>query len=134
VEQAIIDAGERVTNDLRRYLRLFNGIHTLSPLLGLLGTIFGMIKAFNAIAQADALGRPEVLAVGISEALLTTAAGLCVAIPALIAYLFFTGRIDRLITDMDALGQEVVDLVSADGLGREPEDAGGKAKRRVKVA
>src|SRR5690606_26617011 len=83
VEQAIIDSGERVTNGLRKYLRMFNGIATVSPLLGLLGTVVGMIQAFNAIATSDAMGRPELLAGGISQALLTTAAGLTVAIPAL---------------------------------------------------
>ena len=114
VEQAIIDAGERVTNGLRRYLRLLNGIATISPLLGLLGTVVGMIRAFNAIATADAMGRPELLAAGISQALLTTAAGLSVAIPALIAYLFFVGRVDQLIMDIDAYGQQIVSMISAD--------------------
>ena len=114
VEQAIIDTGERVSNDLRRNLRFFNGISTISPLLGLLGTVVGMISAFNAIATSDAMGRPELLAAGISQALLTTAAGLTVAIPALIAYLFFVSRVDRLIMEIDALGQEVVNQIAAD--------------------
>jgi biopolymer transport protein ExbB len=133
VEQAIIDAGERVTNGLRAYLRLFNGISTISPLLGLLGTVLGMIRAFNAIATADAMGRPELLAAGISQALLTTAAGLSVAIPALIAYLFFVGRVDRLIIDIDALGQQLVGLISA---GARPREAGQatKSKSRSKAA
>jgi biopolymer transport protein ExbB len=114
VEQAIIDAGERVTNGLRRYLRLFNGISTITPLMGLLGTVLGMIGAFNAIVNAGAMGRPELLAAGISQALLTTAAGLSVAIPALIAYLFFVSRVDRLIISIDALGQQLVELISAE--------------------
>ena len=116
VEQAIIDSGERVTNGLRRYLRVINGVATVAPLLGLLGTVVGMIRAFNNIATADALGRPELLAKGISEALLTTAAGLTVAIPALIFYLFFVSRVDRLIIDIDAMGQEVVNAISAEQL------------------
>lgn len=116
VEQAILDAGERVTSQLRKYLRLFNAISNLSPLLGLLGTVLGMIEAFNSIAQADAMGRPELLAGGIGAALLTTAAGLCVAIPAYAAYAYFVGRTDRLILEMDALAQNVVDLISAEGL------------------
>jgi biopolymer transport protein ExbB len=116
VEQAIIDSGERVTNGLRRYLRVINGVATVTPLLGLLGTVVGMIRAFNNIATADALGRPELLAKGISEALLTTAAGLTVAIPALIFYLFFVSRVDRLIIDIDAMGQEVVNAISAEQL------------------
>ena len=116
VEQAVIDAGERTTNGLRRYLRVFNGVATVSPLLGLLGTVVGMIRAFNAIATADAMGRPELLATGISQALLTTAAGLCVAIPALILYMYFVSRVDRLIIDIDALGQELVNMISAEEL------------------
>ena len=125
VEQAIIDAGERVTNGLRRYLRVINGVATVTPLLGLLGTVVGMIRAFNNIATADALGRPERLAEGISEALLTTAAGLTVAIPALIFYMFFVSRVDRLIIDIDAKGQEVVNAISAEQVqpskGRAPK-------------
>ena len=118
VEQAIIDAGERVTNSLRKYLRVLNGIATISPLLGLLGTVLGMIHAFNNIATADAMGRPERLATGISQALLTTAAGLTVAIPALIAYLYFVSRVDKLIIEIDALGQKLVDAIAAGRLGR----------------
>ena len=115
IEQAIIDTGERVANRLRKYLRVLNGVATISPLLGLLGTVLGMIRAFNAIATADAMGRPELLAAGIGQALLTTAAGLSVAIPALIAYLFFVGRVDQLIMEIDSLGQRVVDLIAEDG-------------------
>ena len=129
VEQAIIDAGERVTHQLRRYLRLFNGIATISPLLGLLGTVLGMIRAFNAIVQAGAMGRPELLAAGIGQALLTTAAGLSVAIPALIAYLFFGSRVDRLIIEIDALGQQIVDVISADAW-----EVGSHPKKQSKAA
>lgn len=128
VEQAIIDSGERVTNGLRRYLRVINGVATVSPLLGFFGTVTGMIRAFNTIAVADALGRPELLAKGISEALLTTAAGLTVAIPALICYLFFLSRVDRLIIDIDALGQEVVDSISAEQL-QDKQQAAPKPRR-----
>ena len=133
VEQAIIDAGERVTNELRKYLRVINGISNISPLLGLLGTVFGMIQTFNTIAVGDAMGRPEMLAGGIGQALLTTAGGLCVAIPALIAYLYFVGRVDRLIMDIDGLGQRIVDVIAADGQllrGHETERAAGEKKSR----
>ena len=128
VEQAIIDSGERATNGLRRYLRVINGVATISPLLGLLGTVVGMIRAFNRIATADAMGRPELLAEGISEALLTTAAGLTVAIPALICYLFFVSRVDRLIIDIDAMGQEVVNVISAEEL-KEKKPSAPKTRR-----
>jgi len=127
IEQAVIDSGERVTNGLRRYLRVINGISVVSPLLGLLGTVTGMIAAFNAIATSDAMGRPERLANGISEALLTTAFGLFVAIPALIIYLFLVSRVDRLIIDIDAIGQEVVNTISAEELAA----AGASRNRRT---
>ncbi len=128
VEQAIIDSGERATNGLRKYLRVINGVATISPLLGLLGTVVGMIKAFNEIATSDAMGRPELLATGISEALLTTAAGLTVAIPALIFYLFFVSRVDRLIIDIDALGQDLVGLISAEDM--QARQSAGKGKKK----
>ncbi len=126
VEQAVIDTGERVANGLRKYLRLFNGVATISPLLGLLGTVMGMISAFNAIATADAMGRPEMLAGGISQALLTTASGLTVAIPAIVAHLYFIGRVDRLIIEIDRLGQDVVNQIASDGWKR-PSDKKRKA-------
>ncbi len=131
VEQAIIDSGERVTNGLRKYLRLFNGISTISPLLGLLGTVVGMIRAFNDIATADALGRADLLAGGIGQALLTTAAGLTVAIPALIIYLFFLSRVDKLVIEIDALGQNIVNEIAADGT---PANTKKKSTRRRSAA
>ncbi len=114
VEQAIIDAGERITHGLRRYLRILNGISTVSPLLGLLGTVLGIINCFNTIARSSAMGHYDLLAGGIGEALLTTAGGLFVAIPALIAYLCFVGRVDQLIMEIDAVSQKLVDLISAE--------------------
>jgi biopolymer transport protein ExbB len=116
VEQAVVDAGERVVSQMRKYLRLFNAISNLTPLLGLLGTVLGMIDAFNTIARADAMGRPELLAGGIGTALITTAAGLCVAIPSYTAYAFFLGRIDKLILEMDSHAQSIVEIISAEGL------------------
>jgi biopolymer transport protein ExbB len=123
VEQAVLDAGERASNGLRKYVRVFNAVSTITPLMGLLGTVFGMIRAFNDISTSDAMGRPEFLARGISEALITTAAGLSIAIPALVCYLFFLSRVDQLIIELDALGQEVVAAVSAEG-----SQAGGASK------
>jgi biopolymer transport protein ExbB len=128
VEQALLDEGERTANELRRYLRVINGVATVCPLLGLLGTVWGMMEAFNAIATTSAIGRPELLAGGISGALVSTAAGLFVAIPALIAYLFFVGRVDRLIMDIDARGQQLVDLISAEGIAERKERSGKEKK------
>ena len=116
VEQGVIDAGERVTNGLRHYLRVFYGVATVGPLLGLMGTVLGMIQTFNVIAAADALGRAGLLAGGIAKALLNTAGGLAVAIPASIFYVFFVSRVDRLVIEIDRLAQEVVNVISAEEL------------------
>jgi biopolymer transport protein ExbB len=130
VEQAVVDAGERVISQLRKYLRLFSAISNLTPLLGLLGTVLGMIQAFNAVAQGDAMGRPELLAGGIGQALLTTAAGLCVAIPAYAAYAYFLGRTDKLILEMDENAQRVIELISAEGL-QESGRSRGRSRARA---
>ena len=128
VEQAILDSGERVTNQLRRHLRLFNGISQVSPLLGLLGTVLGMIASFNAISESNAMGQRELLAGGIAQALLTTAAGMFVAIPALIAYMYFVGRVDQLITEIDSLGQKIVETICAEAAAERKQSAKPKAK------
>lgn len=122
VEQAILDAGERASNSLRKYLRLINGIATVCPLLGLLGTVLGMIQAFDSIASVGpGVADPKALiATGISQALLTTAAGMTVAIPALISYLFFSSRVDKHVMEIDALGMKIVNLVSAETGVRKP--------------
>ncbi len=130
VEQAVMDTGERVTSELRKYLRMFNAISNLTPLLGLLGTVLGMIDAFNTIASADAMGRPELLASGIGAALLTTAAGLCVAIPAYAAFAFFVGKADQLTLEMDQYAQSLVDSISAEAL----QETGGRGRSRNRRA
>ncbi len=116
VEQAILDAQERAASGLRRYVRLFSAIANISPLLGLLGTVMGMIRMFHEVADAEAMGRIEKLSQGISEALVATAGGLCVAIPALCLYVFFSSRVERLCQDLDTVGQELVGLISAEAL------------------
>lgn len=116
VEQAVLDEGERAANELRKFLRVINGVATVCPLMGLLGTVWGMMEAFEAIAGSSAMGRPELLAGGIGGALLSTAAGLSVAIPALILYLWFVGRVDALVMEIDRRGQELVNLISAEAL------------------
>jgi len=128
VEQAILDAGERAANGMRRNLRLLNGVATISPLLGLLGTVFGMILSFNEIAHADAMGSPEQLAGGIGMALLTTAFGLTVAIPSMISYMYFLSRVDRLVMEIDALGQELVSEISAEELADKDDRPRGRKK------
>ena len=127
VEQGVIDSGERVTNGLRRYLRVFYGVATVGPLLGLMGTVLGMISTFNTIARPETQGRAE-LASGIAQARLNTAGGLAVAIPASILYVFFVSRVDRLVIDIDELGQEVANAISAEELSdREKKSASSRA-------
>lgn len=116
IEQAVIDGGEREVSLLKKRLRVLNGVATITPLIGLLGTVIGMIQAFNDIATADAMGQAQQLARGIAMALLTTATGLFIAIPALTAYMYLAGRIDSLVLEMDRLGQELVHLISAEAL------------------
>ena len=87
--------------DLRRGARPLAVIGDIAPLLGLMGTVTGMIKAFDVVAKAGALGRTELLATGISEALLTTAFGLLVAVPSLVAYHWFRGRADAVAREME---------------------------------
>ena len=128
IEQAAIDACERELNHLRRYRRVFNGVATIGPLLGLLGTVFGLIRAFNDVAGAGAMGRPDLLARGFGEALITTAMGLLVAIPAMILHSFFTGRIDRLAMRLDETCQQVIDEISQESLS-EPRPAAAARRR-----
>ena len=116
VEQAMIDGGERQVGQLRRHLRVLNGVATVTPLLGLLGTVIGMIQAFNDIASAGAMGKADQLAAGIAVALLTTAFGLAIAIPSLIMYMYLSGRVEALVMEMDDLALRVVRAISAEGL------------------
>jgi|LakMenEpi03Aug12_release.lakeMendotaPanAssembly.Ray.scaffolds.fasta_scaffold38623_3 biopolymer transport protein ExbB len=132
VEQAVLDAGERESNHLRKHLRILNAISNVAPLLGLLGTVLGMIQSFNDISNSQAMGRPEMLAGGISQALLTTAAGLLVAIPAYVMHVYFVGHIDRLIMEMDTHAQRLIDVVSAEGL--QENDVGRTRTRSRKAA
>lgn len=114
IEKYIVQAGEGVVFKLRKNLRALAVIASITPLLGLLGTIFGMIAAFQTVATSgEALGRTEVLAKGIYQAMITTAAGLMVAIPVLIAYHFFTTKIDHLVRDLDVM---TVDFIETHGL------------------
>ncbi|MBA3312887.1 MAG: MotA/TolQ/ExbB proton channel family protein [Planctomycetaceae bacterium] len=120
VEQAIIDGGERQVAQLRKHLRIINGVATITPLIGLLGTVLGMMIAFFDLAGSGGGNRAQELAVGIVTALSTTAIGLAIAIPCLILYMYLAGRIDGLVMEMDELAQQVVNLISAEGLASNP--------------
>ncbi|HUG89193.1 MAG TPA: MotA/TolQ/ExbB proton channel family protein [Planctomycetaceae bacterium] len=120
VEQAIIDGGERQVSHLRNHLRVLNGVASIAPLIGLFGTVVGMIISFNEIGSSNAMGKANELAGGIAVALLTTAVGLAIAIPSLVLYMYLAGRVDSLVMEMDELAQNVVHLISAEALAREP--------------
>ncbi len=107
MKEAIEESGRHVVHELERYLNSLGTIAAISPLLGLLGTVVGMIKVFTVITS-QGVGNPNVLAGGISEALITTAAGLTVAIPALIASRYFRRKIDDIVVYME---QEAIKLV-----------------------
>lgn len=108
MEAALEEAGSRVLYDLRRNCKPLAVIADVAPLLGLMGTVTGMIKAFDVVARSGALGRTELLAEGISEALLTTAFGLIVAVPAIILYHIFRTRAESLLRDMEDACLEIL--------------------------
>ncbi|MDX1565242.1 MAG: MotA/TolQ/ExbB proton channel family protein [Phycisphaeraceae bacterium] len=108
VEKAIEDAGSREADKMKRSLRPLSVIATISPLLGLLGTVYGMIDAFQKTSSSGGTAKTAMLATGIYEALVTTAAGLTIAIPVLLMYQFLLGRVDKLIDEIDEAGTEFV--------------------------
>lgn len=114
VEKAIDDVGSREADKMKRSLRPLRNIAMVSPLLGLLGTVYGMIDAFQKTSQSGGTASTAMLATGIYEALVTTAAGLTIAIPVLLFYQFLLGRVDQLIDDIDEAGAEFV-FSCADG-------------------
>nr|WP_111641913.1 MotA/TolQ/ExbB proton channel family protein [Marinimicrobium alkaliphilum] len=113
MKDSIQEAANQVIHELERYITALGTIAAIAPLLGLLGTVIGMIKVFTAI-MLQGTGNAGVLAGGISEALITTAAGLCVAIPAMIVHRFFLRRIDSLVVTMEDDAIKLVDALHSD--------------------
>ena len=111
MKEAIEDSANQEIPVLERNLSTLSTIGNITPLLGLLGTVFGMVKAFNVIAVMG-VGKPEALAGGISEALLTTAFGLSIAIPTIVVYNYLSHRVDKLIRDMEVNCVDLVDLLT----------------------
>jgi biopolymer transport protein ExbB len=109
MKESIQEAAGHVVHDLERYLNTLGTIAAVTPLLGLLGTVVGMIRVFAEI-MTQGTGNASALAGGISEALITTAAGLCVAIPALVMHRYFLGRIDGIVVELE---QQTIRLVDA---------------------
>lgn len=109
MKEAIEDAGRHVAVDLERYLNALGTIAAIAPFLGLLGTVLGMIRMFSALGASG--GDPAVLAHGISQALITTASGLTIAIPSLIFYRYFRARVRALLVDMEQQALHLMDLL-----------------------
>ena len=121
-KESIEDVGRHVTQSLERNLNTLGTIAAISPLLGLLGTVVGMIKVF-AVITTEGVGNPETLAGGISEALITTAAGLVIAIPSLIFYRYFRGKINQLVVDMEEQALKLVEILHGEREFDPDEDA-----------
>jgi len=112
-KESIEDTGRHITLSLERNLTTLGTIAAITPLLGLLGTVIGMIKVF-AVITTEGVGNPETLAGGISEALITTAMGLVVAIPSLIFYRYFRGKINILVVDMEEQAMKLIEILHGD--------------------
>lgn len=112
VERAIEAAGAREAALLEANLRGLGVIASLTPMLGLLGTVTGMIKSFSSIAEAGGQGTPGLVAAGISEALIATAAGLVVGIPSLAMYHYFRAKVDKLVNEMEEISLRFVEDTS----------------------
>ncbi|RUM53793.1 MAG: MotA/TolQ/ExbB proton channel family protein [Methylococcus sp.] len=110
MKESIEETGRQVVHDLDRFLNTLGTIASITPLLGLLGTVVGMIKVFSVITTVG-VGDPAVLAGGISEALITTAAGLSVAIPSVMFYRYFQGRVTELVLKMEEESLKLVEIL-----------------------
>ncbi len=108
--ESIEQAASHVVHDLERYLSTLGTIAAISPLLGLLGTVFGMIQVFSQLVT-EGTGNPGALAGGISTALITTAAGLCVAIPSLLFHRIFLRRVESLVVELERESIKLVDAL-----------------------
>jgi biopolymer transport protein ExbB len=113
MKESIEEVANHVVHELERYLNTLGTVAAITPLLGLLGTVIGMIKVFTAI-QLQGTGNAAVLAGGISEALITTAAGLTVAIPSLFFHRYFQRKVDELVIYMEQEALKLVEVLNAD--------------------
>jgi len=113
MKESIEEVANQVVHELERYLNTLGTVAAITPLLGLLGTVIGMIKVFTAI-QLEGTGNAAVLAGGISEALITTAAGLTVAIPSLFFHRYFQRKVDELVIYMEQEALKLVEVLNAD--------------------
>jgi len=121
IRDVLEETGRQEATRLTRRLGVLETVAAVSPLLGLLGTVLGMIRVFATISSAG-LGNPETLSSGISEAMVTTAAGLIIGIPALVAYNWLNGRADRIIFDLEYYSSKVLDTLRRRQLERQVSD------------
>ncbi len=127
IKECIEERGREVVHDMERFLNTLGTIASISPLLGLLGTVIGMISVFAAITQ-HGVGDPAVLAGGISEAMITTAAGLTVAIISLIFYRYFRRKVDGIVVVMEREAIKMVDVLHNNRI--QQQDSATKTERR----
>lgn len=120
IRDVLEEAGRQEASRLTRRLGVLETVAAVSPLLGLLGTVIGMIRVFSSVSQT-ALSNPEVLSSGISEAMVTTAAGLIIGIPALVAYNWLNGRADRIIFELEYYSSKVLDTLRRRQVDLNPE-------------
>jgi biopolymer transport protein ExbB len=109
--ESIEQAASHVVHDMERYLNTLGTISAIAPLLGLLGTVFGMIQTFSSILEAGTNGNTAALAGGIAQALITTAAGLVVGIPAMFFHRYFVGKIEALVVELERESIKLVDAL-----------------------
>jgi biopolymer transport protein ExbB len=124
MKESIEETGRHAVHEMEKFLNSLGTIAAIAPLLGLLGTVIGMIKVFTDLT-AHGVGNVESLAGGISEALITTAAGLLVAIPSLMFYRYFRGRVDEIVVIMEQEAIKLVEVMhgkrSSDSVQEKPE-------------
>ena len=117
IQEAMEAEGERGATALWQKISYINNVGVIAPLLGLLGTVVGMIQAFGSIAMDNSQVRQIEVAYGVAKAMITTAAGLLLAIPAMIAYFYFRGRVVKIISQVEAQATEMVEALT-----REPKE------------
>ena len=114
VKEAVMNQANREVPRLERFLSTIGTIANISTLLGLLGTVTGNIQAFGVLGDMGTMGNPAMLASSISEALVTTAAGLIVSIPTVVFYNYFIAEVNRMVTEMEASVSDLVLLIGAE--------------------
>lgn len=117
MKEAIEEEGSTVVHELDRYLNTLGTIAAITPLLGLLGTVIGMIQVFTSITpevMSQGIGDPTILAAGISKALITTATGLSIGIPALMFHRYFKGKVHALTVEMEQQSVKLVEIIQGD--------------------